>query len=133
MVLGPSPTLKTNLTHDAPQTPLVNPPCAASVPCTTGACAKRGGRWALDGYPRQVGAAEHLLRPLDSLDFPVLKVVHLQLIDNEVMRRLLHRGREDDTPESVEKRLAVYREEVLSAVTYLRGPSPKARSWRWTH
>jgi len=64
----------------------------------------------LDGFPRtlgQVEALDDLLGP-DGLD----RVVVLDVPEDELVRRLLARGRADDTEETVRTRLAVYREQT---------------------
>ena len=81
--------------------------------------ALRAGRWLLDGYPRRVRAAEHLLDTLASLGIPVWRVVHLRLGEERVAERLLARGRADDTPRAIVKRYRFYREQVLPTMAYL--------------
>jgi adenylate kinase len=54
----------------------------------------------LDGYPRTLSQA-------DGVDFDA--VVYLDVPDEEVKRRLLGRGRADDTPDVIEERLREYR------------------------
>jgi adenylate kinase len=54
----------------------------------------------LDGYPRTLSQA-------DGVDFDA--VVYLDVPDEEVKRRLLGRGRADDTPDVINERLREYR------------------------
>lgn len=76
--------------------------------------------WVLDGYPRRISAARHLLTTLERAGIPVLGVIHLRL-PLEVMReRLLSRGREDDTPEAIMRRHTFYTNSVLPTLEYLR-------------
>ncbi|NJK46409.1 MAG: hypothetical protein HC933_21110 [Pleurocapsa sp. SU_196_0] len=76
-------------------------------------------RWALDGYPRTVGAATHLLSALEARGIPLVGAVELR-VPFEVMRdRLLSRGRADDTPAALERRLEFYRESVLPTLDWL--------------
>jgi adenylate kinase len=76
--------------------------------------------WVLDGYPRRISAASHLLQTLERAGIPVLGVIHLHL-PLEVMRaRLLSRGREDDTPDAIMRRYAFYTNSVLPTLEYLR-------------
>ncbi len=86
--------------------------------------ALRGARWALDGFPRRVGAARHLLSALADAQVPVRRVLHLRLADEEVQRRLLQRGRPDDTPGAIEQRLRVYAHEVRPAILHLEAALP---------
>ena len=55
--------------------------------------------YVLDGYPRTLSQAQ-------GLEFDA--VVFLSVPDEEVERRLLARGREDDTPAAIEERLREY-------------------------
>lgn len=89
----------------------------------------RAGRWVLDGYPRRVDAARHLLQTLNTLDIPVLGVVHLRLPLEAVRTRLLGRGRADDTSEAIEQRYGFYRQSVLPTVGFLRGESGDEHVW----
>jgi adenylate kinase family enzyme len=76
-------------------------------------------RWALDGYPRTVGAAMHLRSALQARGVPLVCAVELR-VPFEVMRdRLLARGRADDTPAALERRLEFYRESVLPTLDWL--------------
>jgi adenylate kinase len=70
----------------------------------------------LDGFPRTVAQAEALEADLG--DEGVEHVVHLELDDEEILRRLLQRGRKDDTADVVRKRLAVYRAETRPLVAW---------------
>lgn len=74
----------------------------------------------LDGYPRTVRAAEHLLEFLDSMNIPVLKVLHLSISRQEMMARAQSRGREDDDQESLHKRFQFYIENVQPSVDYMK-------------
>jgi adenylate kinase len=78
-----------------------------------GALQKAPGGVLLDGFPRSVEQAEALdgLLPLDA-------VVFLDVPDDVVLDRLAHRGREDDEPDVVKRRLDVYREETEPLVEY---------------
>lgn len=64
----------------------------------------------LDGTPRTRKQAE-LLEDWLNID----KVIYLTLTDKEATKRLIKRGREDDTYELIQRRLALYRlnEKVL--------------------
>ncbi|MFV1959032.1 MAG: adenylate kinase [Planctomycetota bacterium] len=75
-----------------------------------------GEGFLLDGFPRNVSQAKALDEVLgeDALDH----VIHLQLDDEEILRRLLERGRPDDSEEVVRNRLVVYRAETEPLVRY---------------
>ncbi len=72
----------------------------------------------LDGFPRNVSQAEALQSRIgaDAIDH----VVYLKLEDDEILRRLLQRGRKDDTEEVILNRLSVYRAETEPLVAYFR-------------
>ncbi|MBE2320674.1 nucleoside monophosphate kinase [Solirubrobacter sp. CPCC 204708] len=67
--------------------------------------------YVLDGFPRRLAQAE-------GVDFDV--VVFLDVPFDVVKRRLLDRGREDDTPEVIEQRLHEYTEDTLPLVDHYR-------------
>lgn len=75
--------------------------------------------WALDGYPRRVAAARHLLGALAARDIPLRRVLDLRLSGAEVRRRLLARARPDDTPGAIAQRLEVYGREVVPTLAWL--------------
>lgn len=71
----------------------------------------------LDGFPRNVAQARILDDLLVQLGQPALdRVVHLQVDEAEITRRLLARGlaegRSDDNAETVRQRIAVYQAET---------------------
>jgi adenylate kinase len=70
----------------------------------------------LDGFPRNVAQAEALDRELG--DHGVERVVHLKLEDEEIVRRLLGRGRPDDTEPVIRNRLKVYRAETAPLISH---------------
>jgi len=49
-----------------------------------------------------------------------VQVIHLDISDEEALRRLLSRGRNDDKEEAIRERLRWYKEEVMPAVEYYR-------------
>ena len=65
----------------------------------------------LDGYPR----TEEQIKLFDP---KVDKVIYLKLSDESIMKRLLKRGREDDTPESIRTRLNFYHEQTQPLLEY---------------
>jgi adenylate kinase len=58
----------------------------------------------LDGYPRKLEQAKFLVQNHDNIDLAVMITVD----KDEIFSRLLVRGRADDTPEGIEKRLSIY-------------------------
>ena len=72
----------------------------------------------LDGFPRTLKQAEALDLMLEELGMPLDKVIYLNVDDEEIVKRLLARGREDDTEEVIRKRLKVYREQTAPLIDY---------------
>lgn len=69
--------------------------------------AKKG--FILDGFPRTIEQAKELDIIMESLGYDTAKVINITLDDNELMRRMLGRGRVDDTEETIKNRLNVYK------------------------
>jgi adenylate kinase len=67
----------------------------------------------LDGYPRTVNQAT-------SLDINFDKAYFLKMPREQVLERLLKRGRADDTEESINKRLDLYYAQTQPLVDYFR-------------
>ena len=63
-----------------------------------------------DGFPRSVEQAEAIEEQGIEYDY----VVNLVVSEEEIIKRLTARGREDDTPEIIKKRLATYEKETFS-------------------
>jgi len=74
----------------------------------------------LDGYPRTVVAAEHLLNYLRSVEVPVLKVLHLSISKAEMSARAGKRGRADDHKEALRSRFEFYVENVQPSVDFMK-------------
>jgi adenylate kinase len=79
--------------------------------------AKKG--FLLDGFPRNVAQAETLAKSLGKAG--IQKVVHLKLEDEEIVRRLLQRGRPDDNEPVIRNRLRVYRAETAPLIRHYEG------------
>lgn len=69
----------------------------------------------LDGFPRSVGQAEKLDEMLKT---PLTAVASLDCDDEVLVKRLLARGREDDTEEVIRERLKVYHEQTRPVLTH---------------
>lgn len=74
----------------------------------------------LDGYPRTKKAAEELMNTFVRFDIPIIKVIHLSITKNEMMRRAMGRNRLDDQMESLERRYQFYVESVQPSIDYLK-------------
>ncbi len=78
------------------------------------------GPFILDGYPRTVAAAQHLLGFLAGVGVPVLKVLHLSISKAEMSARAGKRGRADDNEEALRRRFDFYVDNVQPSVDYLK-------------
>jgi adenylate kinase family enzyme len=74
----------------------------------------------LDGYPRTVKAARHLIGFLRRFHIPVIKVLHLSISKQEMLSRATKRGRADDDEPSLLSRYQFYIENVHPSVDYLK-------------
>jgi adenylate kinase len=74
----------------------------------------------LDGFPRTVSQAESLAGLLQSDDSELDAVVELTLPDDTVVKRLLGRGRSDDTEEVIRRRQQVYRDDTAPLLDFYR-------------
>ena len=74
----------------------------------------------LDGYPRTVKAAQHLIAFLRRFNIPVIKVLHLSISKQEMLSRATKRGRADDDEASLLSRYQFYIENVHPSVDYLK-------------
>ena len=72
----------------------------------------------LDGFPRTLLQAEALDEMLEELSMPLDRVIYLNVDDEEIVKRLLSRGRADDTEEVIRNRLKVYREQTAPLIDY---------------
>ncbi|MDD5455753.1 MAG: nucleoside monophosphate kinase [Candidatus Margulisbacteria bacterium] len=75
-------------------------------------------RFILDGYPRTLGSAIGLSEYLKSKNSEIDHVFILQISDAEALRRLLYRGREDDTASVIGSRINFYHKQVVPAIDY---------------
>ena len=76
------------------------------------------GGWLLDGFPRNLAQAEALDALLGELNQPLQSVLLMELDDDELVQRLLARGRADDNEEVIRHRLSVYREQTAPLINH---------------
>ena len=76
------------------------------------------GGWLLDGFPRNLAQAEALDALLSELNQPLQSVLLMELDDEELVQRLLARGRADDNEEVIRHRLSVYREQTAPLINH---------------
>jgi len=67
----------------------------------------------LDGYPRNIEQVKYFLPNFD-------KVFYLDLSDEEALKRLLKRSRDDDTPELIKRRLEIFHQETKPIRAYFQ-------------
>lgn len=84
--------------------------------------AERG--FVLDGFPRNLAQGDALDAMLADIGRSLDAVLFLDLSDEVAVERILGRaraeGREDDTPEAIERRLAIYHEQTEPVVERYR-------------
>jgi adenylate kinase len=73
-----------------------------------------------DGYPRTVTQAEEFEKMMEKYQRKAIKVVHIELSEEEAMKRNLLRGRDDDTEEGLRKRFEEYKNNVIPAINYFK-------------
>lgn len=66
----------------------------------------------LDGFPRTRPQAEALDRLLADIGKPLERVVHLDVDQDEIVTRLMARGRADDNEATIRNRMNVYAEQT---------------------
>ena len=76
--------------------------------------------WILDGFPRRLAEAEALAR----LGLDPRAVILLDVPEEELLRRILGRGRSDDSEAVFRERMRVYREQTVPAIESLRPRVP---------
>lgn len=82
---------------------------------------KEGQTLILDGFPRTQTQALMLDSAMEYYHRTNIKVVHINVSEDEVRRRMQTRGRKDDTnPEVIESRIYWYNQNVIPTLNYLR-------------
>src|ERR1700753_2656960 len=90
--------------------------------------ATEAGGYVLDGFPRTVDQAKAAFETARELGVEVQAAVHLDVPDEELIRRLLARSRgSDDTEDVIAHRLQVYREMTIPLLEYYAN-----REWMFT-
>jgi adenylate kinase len=74
--------------------------------------------WVLDGYPRTAFQAEELDFLLEDLHQHLDYAIALEAPESVLTRRSLDRGREDDTPEAIQRRIALFLERTTPLLEY---------------
>jgi adenylate kinase len=79
-----------------------------------------GQGFILDGFPRTIQQAQELDILFGQLKYDSTKVISLTADDNELVKRLLLRGRSDDTEETIRKRLEIYESSTQPVLDYYK-------------
>jgi len=74
----------------------------------------------LDGFPRTIPQAKALAKIFEELKFDNILVLHLTADENELVRRLLNRGRGDDTEETIKLRLKIYEDATKPVIDFYK-------------
>lgn len=74
----------------------------------------------LDGYPRTLAQAKTLEEILEEQSKALDAVLYIQVPEEELVRRALARGRDDDREEVIRERLRVYGEKTAPLIGYYR-------------
>ena len=72
----------------------------------------------IDGFPRNVDQARVLEQMLSFYKRPSLTVIGLDVPDDVVIKRMMGRGRADDTPELISERLRLYHEQTKPLIEH---------------
>ena len=80
--------------------------------------AGHGGGWLLDGFPRNLSQANQLNGLLAELGQPLELALLLEVPEEELVQRLLSRGRSDDSEAVIRRRLAVYSEQTAPLISH---------------
>ena len=84
--------------------------------------ASEANGYVLDGFPRTVDQAKAAFSVVRELGAEVQAAIHLDVPRDELVRRLLSRGRgSDDTEEVIDHRLQVYQEMTVPLLEYYAG------------
>ena len=76
--------------------------------------------WILDGFPRNLSQANSLNEVLMEINQPLDVVFYLDIPEEVLIKRLLLRGRKDDTEEIIRKRVQIYQETTKPLIEYFK-------------
>jgi len=77
-----------------------------------------GQGWLLDGYPRTAFQAEELDFLLDELGQRMTEAIWLEVPNLVLVERSLARGRSDDQPDIVQRRIDIFHESAATLLDY---------------
>jgi adenylate kinase len=79
----------------------------------------------IDGFPRTADQVPTLHSAMEYFAREQVTVVCINISDEEAVKRLVARGRYDDTEEGIRKRLAWSREQTMPNITWFREHGPR--------
>ena len=74
----------------------------------------------LDGYPRNLSQANSLNEVLNEINQPLELVFYLDIPEEVLIKRLLLRGRKDDTEETIKTRVDIYKKTTEPLIRYFQ-------------
>ncbi|HAO33566.1 MAG TPA: adenylate kinase [Candidatus Competibacter sp.] len=74
----------------------------------------------MDGFPRDLAQAEALDQMLAKINQPLDAVLFIEVDYEEIVKRLLGRGRADDNEETIRNRLRVFEEKTAPLIDYYK-------------
>ena len=81
---------------------------------------KDNSGWILDGYPRNLSQANSLNEVLNEINQPLEMVFYLDIPEEVLIKRLLLRGRKDDTEETIRTRVGIYKKTTEPLIQYFK-------------
>ena len=81
---------------------------------------KNNKGWILDGYPRNISQANSLNEVLIQINQPLEIVFYLDIPEEVLIKRLLLRGRKDDTEDTIRTRLDIYKKTTEPLIEYFK-------------
>ena len=81
---------------------------------------KDNNGWILDGYPRNLSQANSLNEVLNEINQPLELVFYLDIPEEVLIKRLLLRGRKDDTEETIKTRVDIYKKTTEPLIRYFK-------------
>ena len=76
--------------------------------------------WILDGYPRNLSQVNSLNKVLIEINQPLDVVFYLDIPEEVLIKRLLLRGRKDDTEKTIRTRVNIYKKTTEPLIQYFK-------------
>lgn len=73
-----------------------------------------------DGYPRTIAQSEAFENMMNFYDRNEVKIIYIELEEEEAIRRMKLRGRSDDTDEGIKNRFNEYINNVIPSMNYFK-------------